>query len=605
MPNSIFNTGSSSADTVGLADGKVTLPAINFQDDTKTGLYSVSNGVLNAASSGSEVGRFDSYGIKTIAGTVANPSYSFIADTDTGMYRHSSDTLAFATLGTERLRLSSVGTVSKVPFLSGMSNSVPQYSFESDADSGFSGDLSGTCYVVSDGKQAASFGTTQVTFSTSNTQRMSIQSTGVTITSIPILAADGLVSAPSYSFSNSTGSGLYYTGTANTIALATNGTARLTANTASLTSTLPFLGSAGSVSAPSLSFSGDPDTGLYNSTANTIVVATNGVARITTNTASITTTLPFVATGGSYSTPTYGFASNLGIYSPSANTVEVASSTAGNGSDAYLARFSATSGWQQIRTTVGGLTKPNNFIDQQYYGGDLTGGYNMFSLGDAYTSTGTAWNHIYCWNSGGASFRVQGNGNTYADGVYSSAGADYAEYFESTDGKEIPVGSTVVLDNGKVRKAIITDALTTIIGVVRHKNTSDIVTIGNTFEDYWSGKFEKDVWGCATTESFTGYTWSEVDEKTGESKVVSHHSDRIPNGVVVPENKTSTTGSRKKWSASFDPNAAYVPRSQRPEWLVIGLLGQIPVKNGEIVNSNWVLMGNIGDGTVAKKYLVR
>mgnify|MGYP001576593134 CR=1 FL=1 len=50
-------------------------------------------------------------------------------------------------------------------------------------------------------------------------------------TSGVITAANGSVSAPSYSFTNSTGSGMYYTGTANTIALATNGTARLTLDT--------------------------------------------------------------------------------------------------------------------------------------------------------------------------------------------------------------------------------------------------------------------------------------------------------------------------------------------------------------------------------------
>ena len=412
-----------------------------------------------------------------------------------------------------------------------------------------------------------------------------------------ISASNGSVSAPSYSFANSTGSGMYYTGTANTIALATNGTSRLTLNTASITSTLPYLGSAGSVSAPSLSFSGDPDTGLYNSTTDTIALATNGVARITTNTASITTTLPFVATGGSYSTPTYGFGANLGIYSPAANAVEIASSNVGNGSDVYLARFSKTGGWAQVRSDP--LTRPDYFINQQYYGGNLIGPYHMAAIGDASSSIATAWNYLYCWNLNGAAFRIQGNGAVFADGAYNSSGADYAEYFESGDGKEIPVGSTVVLVDGKIRKSLVTDDLKTIIGVVRPKNTSDVVTIGNTYEDYWSGKFEKDEFGSYVIEPFTNYNWDQ------DGKTVSYHSDRIPNGIVVPDNKRTVDSQRMKWSVGFDPNAAYVPRSQRPEWLVIGLLGQIPVRNNEYINSNWILIGNIGDGTVAKRYLVR
>jgi hypothetical protein len=48
------------------------------------------------------------------------------------------------------------------------------------------------------------------------------------------LSGDGSATTPSYSFMNSTGSGLYYTGTTNTIALATNGTARVTINTATI-----------------------------------------------------------------------------------------------------------------------------------------------------------------------------------------------------------------------------------------------------------------------------------------------------------------------------------------------------------------------------------
>ena len=48
---------------------------------------------------------------------------------------------------------------------------------------------------------------------------------------------------------------------------------------------------------------------------------------------------------------------------------------------------------------------------------------------------------------------IEQNGNLHIDGSYSTGGVDYAEYFESTDGSAIPVGTTVVLDNGKIRVA--------------------------------------------------------------------------------------------------------------------------------------------------------
>lgn len=413
------------------------------------------------------------------------------------------------------------------------------------------------------------------------------------------LAAIDAVYAPAYSFPSDSDTKMY-SSSANIIKFAAGGVDSVAISANTLTSNLPIISVTGSATAPAYTFSGDTDTGMYSSAATDVVgLTTNGVSRLLIDKTSITTTLPHVATGGSYATPTYGFSANLGFRATDANTIEAVSSTAGDGSGAYLMRLSAAGGWSQVRNS-GSLTKPSTFIDQQYYGGDLTTGYSMVTLGDAWTSIATAWNHIKCWNTGGgASFRVQGNGAVYADNAYSSSGADYAEYFESTDGTAIPTGSTVVLVNGKIRQATGADPLTSIIGVVRPKNSSDVAAIGNVYEDYWSGKFEKDEFGAPVMEEFTGYSWA-VD-----GKMVSYHSDRVPVDVVVPEDKQVVVSQRQKWAVGYDPAAVYVARSQRTEWHVIGLLGQIPVRTGEFVNSNWILLGNIADGTVAKRYLVR
>lgn len=51
-------------------------------------------------------------------------------------------------------------------------------------------------------------------------------------------------------------------------------------------------------------------------------------------------------------------------------------------------------------------------------------------------------------------FSVTSNGNTYTSNIYVNGSADFAEYFESDDGKRIVPGTSVVLlSNGKVRKA--------------------------------------------------------------------------------------------------------------------------------------------------------
>lgn len=66
------------------------------------------------------------------------------------------------------------------------------------------------------------------------------------------------------------------------------GNARVNANTADITMSHPVLNAAGSASAPSISFSADPDTGMYSAGANSIGFATNGVLRMTIDNSGVT-----------------------------------------------------------------------------------------------------------------------------------------------------------------------------------------------------------------------------------------------------------------------------------------------------------------------------
>jgi hypothetical protein len=78
------------------------------------------------------------------------------------------------------------------------------------------------------------------------------------------------------------------TGTAGTISLRTNAVQRLLISTASVSSTLPFLTTAGSVSAPSYAFTSPTnDTGMYSSGTDTIDFATAGVNRMSMSSSGI------------------------------------------------------------------------------------------------------------------------------------------------------------------------------------------------------------------------------------------------------------------------------------------------------------------------------
>lgn len=88
----------------------------------------------------------------------------------------------------------------------------------------------------------------------------------------------GSAALPSYGFTGDPNSGLYSVG-ADQVGISAGGTLRFTVSTTALTSTLPVLAPAGTAGAPSLSFSGDADSGLYSSAADEMGAAIGGTQR--------------------------------------------------------------------------------------------------------------------------------------------------------------------------------------------------------------------------------------------------------------------------------------------------------------------------------------
>ena len=70
---------------------------------------------------------------------------------------------------------------------------------------------------------------------------------------------------------------------------------------------------------------------------------------------------------------------------------------------------------------------------------------------------------------------------------------------------------------------------------------------------------------------------------------------------VAPKGAVSSTQSERKLNPAYtgpldkvDPD--YVPREDRDEWNLIGLLGQIQIKAGEATNPRWKKMKDISAG---------
>ena len=151
-------------------------------------------------------------------------------------------------------------------------------------------------------------------------------------------------------------------------------------------------------------------------------------------------------------------------------------------------------------------------------------------------------------------FLLRGDGNAYADGSWNGGGADYAEYFEWSDGNtgnEDRRGYTVVLSENKIRKSTSEDNPNNIIGVV----SGNPSVIGDSDIGAWKNKYQKDDYG---------------------SYIKDENGDRVIND-------------------EYDETQDYISREDRQEWDIIGLMGKVRINKGQTVGDRWIKMRDISD----------
>ena len=161
------------------------------------------------------------------------------------------------------------------------------------------------------------------------------------------------------------------------------------------------------------------------------------------------------------------------------------------------------------------------------------------------------------------------SGNAYFKGKITSGNStgDYAEYFESQSGQEIPNGYLVTLDGRYVRKANSNDIP---IGVV--SGTAGVILGDQMF--HHKDKFLKDEFGVTLTEWVTK-EWQDDEGNT--------YSEEVELPIPNPD-----------WKESDNK---YIDRSQRPEWNVVGLVGQVYTRIDSTVSENDYIKPNKGIGT--------
>lgn len=166
-------------------------------------------------------------------------------------------------------------------------------------------------------------------------------------------------------------------------------------------------------------------------------------------------------------------------------------------------------------------------------------------------------------SSGSASadneFYIRGDGNAFADGSWSGGGADYAEYFEWSDGNteaEDRRGISVVLDGDKIRKAVTGEEP---IGVI----SGNPSVVGDADMDRWKGKYLRDDYGSYVLDE-DGY---------------------------------------RQLNPDYDSDVEYVQREDRPEWDTVGLMGKLRIRKGQVTGTRWIKMRDVSSSV--EEWLVR
>ena len=262
----------------------------------------------------------------------------------------------------------------------------------------------------------------------------------------------------------------------------------------------------------------------------------------------------------------------------------------------------ATSGYNASYHVLKVIHANNSFSE--------TGG-GAFFIGCRRQST-AAYN-LAGWYSGNGSssvaddrqFRFIADGNAYADASWNGGGADYAEFFEWLDGNssdEDRKGISVVLDNGKIRAATGSDNTDNIIGVI----SAAPVVVGDSASERWKEKWITDDFGGSVEETYTITEWYDETEK----KKVNYDTDRIPSDVtvgagssVLSTDENGNAYTRKKLNPLWDSTATYIPRKDRKEWDIVGLMGKLKVKSDQPIGTRWIKMREVSASV--HEYLIR
>ncbi len=282
-------------------------------------------------------------------------------------------------------------------------------------------------------------GADQIALVTGGASRLSVDSSGsVTIPGNLLVSGaftgsitfdNGSAAVPALRFTNDPDTGIYLAGT-NQVAISTGGTQRLTTTTTEVTSTLPVIHPLGAAATPSLTFTGDTNTGIYSPGADQVAISTNGTGRLfidadgsigagTTSTSGYNLRLSKNLTGGSgfargaslistvqsdVTGNAWGFQSEVGVQDASFTLPELVHFYARQGTKGASATLTAQYGFNAA-SSITGATNNYGFYSNIATG---TGRWNFYSAGTA--DSYFASNNFIFANGGTERARIDSSG---------------------------------------------------------------------------------------------------------------------------------------------------------------------------------------------------
>ncbi len=181
--------------------------------------------------------------------------------------------------------------------------------------------------------------------------------------------------------------------------------------------------------------------------------------------------------------------------------------------------------------------------------------------------------------------RVTTTNGVYSNSTYKSSGADYAEFFQWLDdnpNNEDRVGLFVTLVGERIRIAKPTDKH--ILGIISGCPS----ILGDVYDDQWKGMYEIDIYGRPIFEEV------EVPAETMEAT-----DPENPEQTIIKVICEAHTEIRQKLNPDYDNTQEYIPRSERPEWDAVGMLGKlVAIDDGTCEVDGYC---TVGEGGIATK----